>query len=230
MSLATDSPAATDPHIRLVRTTGIIGVVWVPLLFAAVLTLSSNNEPPLEATGRQAAAYLAASEATWVQLSYAASTLGMIASLWFFVAIGFVLARAEGAPPWKSAVAALSGLLLGAYGLLNTSQQAGALHGTRITERTADYAYHVGTIGFANAWIAIASFALCAGWVVLGSGLVPRWSGWWLVVVGLGLVVSRFVWTTELWLLPYLLFWAWVLMASIWMIRRPERWARPAAT
>ena len=100
-------------------------------------------------------------EATWAQLTQAASTLGMIGSLWFFVAFGFLLRRAEGDPPWRSAIATLSGVLLAAYGLIGVgaSWEAASLHGGRITPEVADYAYAFGNVGFANLWIALASFA-----------------------------------------------------------------------
>jgi hypothetical protein len=79
-----------------------------------------------------------------------------------------------------------------------------------------------GSVGLANAWIAIASFALSVGWVILSTRVLERWTGWWLVVAGLGLVFSRFVWTTDLWTLPYLLFWLWVVILSIRLLRRPS--------
>ncbi|MGZ4663459.1 MAG: hypothetical protein ACXV5Q_00015 [Frankiaceae bacterium] len=218
-----------DPYLSLGRATGVIGLVWLPLLFGSVIALSSRGEPPLETSGARAATYFGNSAVTWVQLSYGAAALGMVASLWFFVAFGMLLARAEGAPPWRSAVATLSGALLGAYGLIDTSQQSASLHGGTITSGIADYAYHVGTLGFANAWIAIASFAVCAGWVVLSTGALERWAGWWLVAAGAGLVIARFVWTTQLWLLPYLLFWAWVLVLSVRLVRRPDLLSRGRA-
>jgi hypothetical protein len=217
-------PAGTrrDPYLSLARTTGVIGLVWLPLLFGSVIALSSGGEPPLETTGSRAATYFGNSDTTWVELSYGTAALGMVASLWFFVALGFLLARAEGAPAWRSAVATLSGSLLGAYGLIDSSQQAAALHGGSITDGLADYAYHFGTLGFANVWVSLASFALCAGWVILSTGALERWAGWWIVAAGVGLVIARFVWTTQVWLLPYLLFWAWVLVLSIRLVRRPD--------
>jgi hypothetical protein len=46
--------------------------------------------------------------------------------------------------------------------------------------------------------------------------------GWWLILAGLGLVAARFVWTSDLWTVPYLLFWVWLLVLSIRLIRRPN--------
>lgn len=39
---------------------------------------------------------------------------------------------------------------------------------------------------------------------------------------GLGLVAARFAWaTSELWTVPYLLFWVWIVVLSIRLLRRP---------
>ena len=86
---------------------------------------------------------------------------------------------------------------------MNTSHQAATLHGSRIPDEVADFAYHAGTIGFANIWVALGSFAVATGWVLLTSGVEERWLGWWIGAAGVGLVLARFGWTTWLWLLPY---------------------------
>jgi hypothetical protein len=52
--------------------------------------------------------------------------------------------------------------------------------------------------------------------------------GWWIVVAGIGLVVARFVWTSGVWGVGYALFWLWILVVSIRLIRRPDRWSSAA--
>lgn len=224
MDVVTERPTERTRYAALARTTGIIGIAFLVLLFGPIIALASAGEPPLEATAAEAAEYFGNIEATWAQLVMAASTLGMIGSLWFFVAFGFLLRRAEGDPPWRSAIATLSGALLAAFGLIGASWEAASLHGGRITPEVADFAYAFGNVGFANVWIALASFALCSGWVILATGVLERWMGWWVVVAGLGLVVARFVWTTEFWSVWYMLFWLWVLVVCIRLIRLPDRW------
>jgi hypothetical protein len=228
MNVVTDSPTTTDPHVRLARTAGVVGLVWVPLLFAGVIGLSAHDEPPLNTTAREAARYLAESDTTFTQFAYAAATLGFIAGAWFFVAFGFVLARVEGAPAWRSALAAASGALLTAFGTLDTSAQAGTLQGDRIREDVADLAFHINSIGFANMWVALGSFAVATGWVLLTSGVQERWLGWWIGAAGVGLVLARFAWTSQAWLLPYLAFWVWVVTVSIRLVRRRDAWVRTA--
>jgi hypothetical protein len=228
MDLVTVQPTDSARYAALARRTGIIGIAFIVLLFGPIIALASAGEPPLEATAAEAVEYFGNIEATWAQLVMAASTLGMIASLWFFVAFGILLGRAEGDPPWRSTIATLSGALLTAYGLIGASWEAASLHGGSITPDVADFAYALGNVGFANAWIALASFAICSGWVILATRVLERWMGWWIVVAGVGLVSARFVWTTDFWILWYMLFWLWIIVVCIRLIRRPERWSNTA--
>jgi hypothetical protein len=222
MGVGTDGPVLSGPYSALARATGIIGIVFMVLLFGPIIALSTAGEPPLDATSSEAVKYFGNIEANWAQLALAASTLGWIGSLWFFVAFGYLLRRVEGNLPWRSTIATLSGALLAAYGLVGVSLGAASLHGGRITPDVADFAWAFANVGFANAWIAVASFALCSGWVLLSTRALERWMGWWLIVAGLGLVVARFAWTSDLWTVPYLLFWVWLLVLSIRLIRRPN--------
>src|SRR5215217_2563780 len=137
MDVVTARPTELDRYAALARTTGIIGIAFLVLLFGPIIALSVD-EPPLDATAAEAVNNFRNLEATWAQLTMAASTLGMIGSLWFFVAFGFLLRRAEGDPPWRSTIATLSGALLAAYGLLGASWEAASLHGGRITPEVAE--------------------------------------------------------------------------------------------
>ena len=96
VDVVTGRPIELDRYAGLARTTGIIGIAFLVLLFGPIIALSTADEPALEATAAEAVNYFRNLEATWAQLTMAASTLGMIGSLWFFVAFGFLLRRAEG--------------------------------------------------------------------------------------------------------------------------------------
>lgn len=225
MDVGPARPDESHRYAALARTTGIIGLASIVLLFGPIIALASADEPPLEATAAEALRYFGNLEATWAQLTIAASTIGVIGSLWFFLAFGFLLRRAEGDPAWRSTIATLSAALLAAYGLVGASAAAASLHGARITPEVADYAYASANVGFANAWIALASFALCSGWVILATGVLERWIGWWIVAAGVSLVVARFVWTSGVWGLGYALFWLWVIVVCIRLLSRPVRWS-----
>src|SRR5919201_4231377 len=129
MGVGTDGPVLSGPYSALARATGIVGIVFMVLLFGPIIALSTADEPPLDATASEAVKYFGNIEANWAQLALAASTLGWIGSLWFFVAFSYLLRRVEGDPPWRSTIATLSGVLLAAYGLVSARVGAATIHG-----------------------------------------------------------------------------------------------------
>lgn len=190
------------------------------LLFGAIIPMGSLGEPPLDATTNDAAEFFRnAAEADWVQPVEAVGALGMIGVLWFLVGLSVLLRRAEGEPPLRSTVALASAVLLPAYFLVNASWESAARRGLELDPAVAAYAFDVGNIGFANSWLALGSFAGAAGWVMLASGAWPRWLGWWGVIAGVGMLLARFVWTVEsAWVVPYGVFWTWLLTVAVRLV------------
>jgi len=212
----------------LARATGAIGLAAVILLFAALGVVGSAGEPPLDASSQEAATFFRNSQAAWVQAAGATVRLAMLVFLWFVVGLSLLLRRAEGGPPWRSTVALVSGVLLAAYGVLDASSDAAAHRGTELVPALAGYAFDLGNIGFANAWLAVASLAVSSGWITLRTGVLPRWTGWCAIASGVGLVVARYLWFVgELWLLPYGLFWLWVVGTCVRLVRHPREVSRP---
>ena len=221
-----------DPETRMSRVTGLIGLGSFVLLFAPIIALSTLGEPPFTATVDEAYAFVRnAAAAGWVEIGQAVLGLAALGLVWFVVGLALLLGRAEGPPPWRATVAGLSGLLLPAYLLGDVSWDAAAYGGAEIEPGLASYAFDVGNLGFANAWLAMGSFALAAGWVVLETRVLGRWLGWWAVVAGVGLVLCRFFWTSEAWFAPYFLFWIWVVIVSVQLVRNvPSRHVNQGAT
>jgi hypothetical protein len=127
----------------------------------------------------------------------------------------------EGSPPWRSAVALVSGVLLPTYLLLDSSWNVASFGARDLDLAVASYAFDTGNLGLANIWLAIGSFAVCSGWVILSTRLVGRWLGWWGIASGVGLAICRFFWTSELWYLPYIAFWMWMIIICIQFVRKP---------
>lgn len=219
---------AVDPWGRLTRMTGFIGLVALALTFIPIIAVSTLGEPPFTATVEESHAFPRKASVGWAQLAQAVTALAGIALLWFVVGLALLLARAEGNPPWRAAIAGVSGVLLPAHLLIDVSWDAAAYGGMDIDPGLASYAFDAGNLGFANAWLAMGSFAVASGWVVLATRAFGRVLGWWAVVAGLGLMWARFVWTSQLWLAPYFGFWTWVIVVSIQLIRgRLRLEARP---
>ena len=71
--------------------------------------------------------------------------------------------------------------------------------------------------------MALGSFAVCCGWVIASTRFLPRRVGWLAIASGVGLAISRISWTNYIWLLPYLMFWLWVLTVAALLLRRSFR-------
>ena len=102
----------------MIRGTGVIGLVSVALLFASIIAISTVGEPSFLASAEQARAFFINGSQGWVQTATALTSLAAIGLIWFVVGLSLLLGRAEGSPPWRSAVALASGIMLPAYLLL----------------------------------------------------------------------------------------------------------------
>jgi hypothetical protein len=212
----------SDTWARLAGVTGLTGLITVVLLFGPIIAISTLGEPPFVATAEQARAFFANGNVAWAQTATAVTALAAIGFVWFVVGLALLLGRAEGSPPWRSAIALVSGALLAGYLLVDASWEAASFGGADLDPAVASYAFDVGNLGFANAWLAMASFAVCCGWVILATRVFGRWLGWWAIVSGVGLAVSRFFWTAEIWFLPYGLFWIWLIIICVLLLRQRQ--------
>jgi hypothetical protein len=213
-------PTDVDRWGRLARKTGIAGLISFCMLFAPIIAISTLGEPPFTATAEQARAFFANGSVGWAQLVTIVPKLAAIGLIWFLVGLALLLARAEGKPAWRSGVALVSGVMLAAYLLLDVSWDAASYGAADLDPAVASFAFDLGNLGFANIWLAMGSFAICCGWVVLSTRILGRWLGWWAIVAGVGLILVRFAWSGEIWFAPYLLFWLWMIILCIQLIRR----------
>jgi hypothetical protein len=210
----------SDRWTAMIRSTGVVGIVTIVLLFASLIA-SSPGEPPFTATAEQAREYFLNLSRGWIQATMAVTSLSAIGLIWFIIGWSLLLGRAEGNPPWRSAVALVSGLLLPTYLLLEASWNVASFGARDLDLAVAGYAFNTGNLGFANVWLAMGSFAVCSGWVILSTRVVGRWLGWWGIASGVGLAICRFFWTSAIWFLPYLAFWIWLIIICIQFVRKP---------
>jgi hypothetical protein len=212
-----------DPWASLARATGWAGLAGIVLLFVPIIAMSTLGEPAFVATRDEVATFFRnTAESSWADAAGAVALLGLVALMWFIVGLCLVLRRAEGEPSWRATLALVFGVLFAAYLFTDSSWDAASNRGADIDPGLAHFAFDMGNIGFANAWVTMGSFAVFSGWAVLSTGVFRRWLGWLMVASGVGLALSRFVWTTNTWLLPYALFWIWVIVVSIRLLRKPS--------
>ena len=210
-----------DEWRTLSRVTGVVGLFGVVALTIPMLAVALAREPGFEATAQEALTFFNDAHVGWVRAVAPLAGLAMLAILWFVVGITRLLGRAEGEPRWRSTIALVSGVILAVYGILDSSWDAATHAAGGLDLPVALYVFYAGNLEFANAWFGAGSFIACCGWVTLRTGLFPRWLGWWAVVSGIGLVLSRFVWTLEFWVVPYAMFWIWVVVVCVLLLRRP---------
>lgn len=216
-----------DRWRAMIRCTGVVGIVTIVLLFTSLIA-SSPGEPPFIATAEQAQAYFLNLSQGWIQATMAVTSLSAIGLIWFVAGLCLLFGRAEGSPPWRSAVALVSGVLLPTYLLLNSTWNVASFGARDLDLAVASYAFDTASLGLANIWLAMGSFAVCCGWVILSTRLVGRWLGWWGIASGVGLAISRFFWTLEFWYLPYVAFWIWMIIICIQFVRKPGALLRAA--
>jgi len=205
---------------RLGRVTGITGLVTVLLLF--VVLVGSRAEPPFTAPAAEFLAHYRASNTVASPFRSFALTIGLVTFVWFGVALSLLLRHAEGEAPWRSSIAMVSSVLFAAL-VLTGNEVAAVFMAHDLDPQIARYAFEESQASFANARVALGSFAVCCGWVIVSTRFLPRWVGWLAIASGGGLVLCRVDWSNSIWLAPYLLFWFWVLTVAVLLLRRSFR-------
>lgn len=202
---------------RLGRATGIAGLTTVVLLF--VVLVGSRTEPSFDAPAAEFLTHYQAPNTVASPFRSFVLTIALISFVWFGVALSILLRRAEGVAPWRSSIAMVSGVLFVAL-VLSGNEVAAVFTADDLDPQIARYAFEESQAAFANARVALGSFAICCGWVMVATRFLPRWIGWLAIVSGGGLVLCRIDWSNLIWLVPYLLFWSWVLMVAVLLLRR----------
>jgi hypothetical protein len=229
---ANGAAGAVDPadvaRRRLFRVTGIAGLVAVALILGPVV-IGTRPEPAFDATATEFLTYYRSPNTPGAEFRSFVFAVGLVTFVWFVGTLATLLRRAEGEAPWRSTVAMLSGVLF--VGLvLSGNEVAAAFRANDLDPQIARYAFDEAQATFANARVAVGSFAICCGWVMATTRFLPRWLGWLAIASGVGLALSRIRWTSSVWLLPYLLFWAWLLVVAVLLIRRGTTGGTPRQT
>lgn len=116
------------------------------LLFGAVIA-GSPGEPQLDATTAEAAEFVHGLDATWVRQVEAVGDIGMFVLLWFMVGLALLLRRrVDGDVPVRSTMAMLSGVLVAAYVVLDSSEESAAHRVADLDPGQLAYAYDVAAI------------------------------------------------------------------------------------
>jgi len=228
--MATTDHIDTSALARDFRPAGIAGWAATAMLFSGVILMSSTGapEPAMDAPAAEIQRYLETQSPTALATGGFLLVFGLCALLWFVCGLSAALRRPGAHPEWLPAVVLVSGTAAVAALLVGAPQAAGFRGGDGLDPQVAQFAFDLGSITFANLWVALGSLSLASGWAILaGRGAPdspgrpgwPAWLGWWALAVGAGFLVVRIVWTTWVWVIPYVPFWVWVLVVSTRMLR-----------
>jgi hypothetical protein len=178
-------------------------------------------EPSFAAPAPEIVSFFEARNPTLFSIGGYVSLLSIVAFLWFLGALWDELRGVEGGSGWLSVVAVASGLVAVAT---IASPGGWPLAVFRIDEgldpQIARLLFDQGNLNFANYWVALGSMLLAVGLIARQSNRFPRWMGWGSLVIGLGLLAARAFWTSAIAFTPYLLFWLWLILFGVMLLRR----------
>ncbi|WP_350275925.1 hypothetical protein [Kribbella sp. HUAS MG21] len=198
-------------------TAGLAGLVLVGTSQALVQV--GGGEPAFDAPGEEILRFFEARHDTLYTIGTYLGVLAVLALACFVSVLWALLREAEGNPAWRSAFALTSGITFVALLMSPGWELAGYRTDEGVDAQLARYAFDMGNLGFANAWVAMAGFLAAAGWIMVGTPALPSWLGWTALAAALGFLLGRAFWTTSIWLIPYAVFWLWVVVTSIQLLR-----------
>lgn len=207
---------------RILKLGGLAGILYPVLQMTAQgLIQVGGTEPAFTAGAAEILAFFENRRPDLFAIGEYLSVVSMILFIWFTATLWARLRDLEGAPGMLSmvalgsGVAAVSALFGGGWSLAMFRLPDG------LDPQMARMLFDEGNLGFANHWIAIGSMVLAAGLVFRTSAeAYPRWWGPGSLVVAVGLIFARFVWTSAIAFLPYVLFWVWMIVLGVGFIRR----------
>lgn len=197
---------------RLSRVTAIAGLTALVLVFGPLI--GTREEPAFTAPASAFLAHYQSPDTIAAPLRSFIFTVGLVSFVWFAGALTAMLRQTESEPPWRATVGLASAVLFVALVLFG-NEIATTFRSQDVDAQTAMYAFEEGQASFANARVALGSFAFCCGWLMTSAAAPSRWLGWLAMAIGIALVVTRIAWTNSVWLLPYLAFWLWVLALTV---------------
>lgn len=207
---------STQSRRNLARITGGAGLVTLVVVLGSSLA-NGYQSAPFDSSGSEAVAFFRSLDDAFGAISSFATSVGLIAMLWFTLGLALLLRRYEGELPWRSVFLAGAGVVSVVSGQI-ASWDAAVYRSEDIDPQVARYAFDLGNISFANGWVSAGAVGICTGLIVIGNRQLPQWLGWWALLAGIGSVLARAVWTEDYALLPFTAFWIWVAVLSVTLL------------
>jgi hypothetical protein len=202
---------------------GIVFFVSLAVLIVLMPLSHSVSEPPFDASSTAFLAY-GKSEAESPSALALVGVLGLMGFLVFAVVLADRFRVAE----LRSHVPSMLVLLTAAVFTVLWLGDLAIGFAEKFRHRDLDAATASVLFGLANgvfvaSWAALGGFLLAAGSASLWSRTLAPWQGWAALVIGLGMCLSVAAPLTPIWFFPYFLFFAWVLVTSVVLLRTESR-------
>jgi hypothetical protein len=207
---------------RWARAGGVGGILFVVSLFVLISVGPLTNPTSEPAFNAPSSALLAYAKSDKGGL-YPLALVGIAGMFGFLLFAAVLIAkfrdsqRAMSAPSILVvlATAVFTALWLAEFGVTF----AGQFRRGDLDPMGASVFYGLANGIFVVSWAAITGFLATAGVAALSSGTLPRWLAWSGLGIGAALLLAVAIPLTAVWLLPYLLFYVWVVAVSVVLLR-----------
>ena len=200
------------------------GLVFIGLQVASqILIQAGGSEPPFNATAREIETFFMNQNPQLASVGGFLSVLSLLAFFWFLGTLWAALRRHEEEPAWLSLVAFAFGVAAMTTMFGNGSWELALLRlGEGFSAETTQLLFDQGNFAFAAFWVPLAGMLMATAVVAIRDRALPRWLAWFGLIVALALLAARTIWftTSGVKFMPYVLFWVWLMAASVVLIRQ----------
>jgi hypothetical protein len=199
------------------------GIAYVVLqLVSQALIQIGGSEPAFAAPADEIVAFFVNRDPLLAGMGGTIAVLSVIPFLWFIGILWAELQRYEEKPAWMSAVAFASGIIVAAVLMTGSGWELAVFRVEEgLSPEMARTLFDQGNFMFATLWVAAAALLLASSIVGLKDNALPRWLSWFGLLTAVGLLAARAFWAASaMAFLPYVLFWVWLIAASILLMRR----------
>lgn len=198
---------------------GVSGILFVVLEFASSL-VGGTGEPPFQGPAKDWLTHYSNLRELFLLVPYTAG-LPMLFFLFFVGALHMKLRLAnDGAKVTSTLVLVFGGvaaaMLLSAAGATSAAMLR-VTHG--LDESGASTLSGLSNEYFVMSFFAIGGLLIAVGIGALESQALSTWLAWSGILIGLGLVIAVAGQLTAFWLIPFFLFYLWVVAVSVVLIR-----------
>lgn len=210
--------------LRIGAIGGILSVVFQ--MTGQMLIQIGGMEPPFNAGAAEIQEFFAGRDPQLAPMGGFISLLGFIPFLWFLGVLWRRLRQSEPGPGWLSVIVLGSGLMIVAVQLVSGTGWAIAFMrlGETTTPELARFQFDFGNFLFAISWVMMASLLLAAGVLSIAKRALPKWIGWFGMVVALALCIATANWFSgsDLLFIPVTGYWIWLIIVSVVLLRNPD--------